>query len=126
MGLAAFDTLSVADKLQNEYDVPEKQARGIASVMNESFVGNVATKEDLAQTEQKLTGEIEDVRKDMRHMEEKLSGEIAHVEEKLSGQITHVEEKLTGEIKWIKLIGGAILAVLILPWLAELAKGVLP
>ncbi|WP_419737858.1 hypothetical protein [Ruegeria sp.] len=28
--------------------------------------------------------------------------------------------KLETELKWIKLIGGAILAVLILPWLAEI------
>ena len=33
---------------------------------------------------------------------------------------------LRTEFKWIKVIGGAILAVLILPWLAELVTGTLP
>jgi len=30
------------------------------------------------------------------------------------------------ELKWIKLIGGAILAVLIFPWLAEIVSGSIP
>ena len=33
---------------------------------------------------------------------------------------------LETELKWIKLIGGAILAVLILPWLAELVSATMP
>lgn len=34
--------------------------------------------------------------------------------------------KLETELKWIKLIGGAILAVLILPWLAEIVSSTMP
>ena len=34
--------------------------------------------------------------------------------------------RLETELKWIKLIGGAILAVLILPWLAELVSSTMP
>ena len=34
--------------------------------------------------------------------------------------------KLESELKWIKLIGGAILAVLVLPWLAELIAATMP
>jgi len=34
--------------------------------------------------------------------------------------LTKLETELKTELKWIKLIGGAILAVLILPWLAEI------
>ena len=36
------------------------------------------------------------------------------------------ETELRGEIKWIKLIGAAILGVLVLPWLAELISTTLP
>jgi len=32
--------------------------------------------------------------------------------------LTRLETELKAELRWIKLIGGAILAVLILPWLA--------
>jgi len=34
--------------------------------------------------------------------------------------------KLETELKWIKLIGGAILAVLILPWLADIVSAAMP
>ena len=34
--------------------------------------------------------------------------------------------RLEAELKWIKLIGGAILAVLVLPWLAELVAATMP
>ena len=34
--------------------------------------------------------------------------------------------RLEAELKWIKLIGGAILAVLILPWLAKLLSSTMP
>ncbi|MDE0694920.1 MAG: hypothetical protein OXH76_03695 [Boseongicola sp.] len=34
--------------------------------------------------------------------------------------------RLETELKWIKLIGGAILAVLVLPWLAELISATMP
>jgi len=34
--------------------------------------------------------------------------------------------RLEAELKWIKVIGGAILAVLILPWLAKLISSTMP
>ena len=34
--------------------------------------------------------------------------------------------KLETELKWIKLIGGAILAVLVLPWLAGIVSTTMP
>ena len=108
MGEPAFDTLNIAKELERDFGFEQKQAEGAAMMIHRHLVGNVATKEDIAALDKKLTGEI------------------TRVEEKLTGQITRVEEKLSGEIKWIKLIGGAILGVLILPWLAELARGILP
>jgi len=40
--------------------------------------------------------------------------------------LTRLETELKTELRWIKLIGGAILAVLILPWLAEIVSGTMP
>ncbi len=34
--------------------------------------------------------------------------------------------RLESELKWIKLIGAAVLAVLVLPWLAELVSANMP
>jgi len=61
MVTAVFDTMSIAKRLQAEFGVPEKQAEGIATVLHENFVGNVATKDDIAQ-----------VRTDMENLEERL------------------------------------------------------
>jgi len=102
MPIAAFDTMGVADRLSRDFDVPEKQARGIARVLHENFVGNVATKDDIAA-----------IRKDSRHLDEKLTEKIDRVEERLTGEIrrvdgriTQLEEKLIGvEEKMIGEIG---------------------
>lgn len=40
--------------------------------------------------------------------------------------LARLETELKTELKWIKLIGGAILAVLVLPWLAELISATMP
>ena len=40
--------------------------------------------------------------------------------------LARLETELKTELKWIKLIGGAILAVLVLPWLAELITATMP
>ena len=45
---------------------------------------------------------------------------------KLEGNIAKLEIELKAELKWLKLIGGAILAVLILPWLAKLISSTMP
>ena len=40
----------------------------------------------------------------------------------LKTDIARLETELKTELKWIKLIGGAVLAVLVLPWLADLIR----
>lgn len=44
----------------------------------------------------------------------------------LKTDLARLEAKVETELKWIKLIGGAILAVLVLPWLAELISATMP
>lgn len=44
----------------------------------------------------------------------------------LKTDITRLETELKTELKWMKLIGGAILAVLVLPWLAQLILATMP
>ena len=56
-----MDTISVAKRLQEDFGMPEKQAEGVAVVMHENFVGNVATKDD-----------IEQIQKDIENLEERL------------------------------------------------------
>jgi len=90
--------MGVAERLSGEFDVPDKQARGIARVMHDSFVSDVATKEDIAA-----------IRKDSRNLDEKLGGSIDHVDERLGGKIDHVDERLGGKIDHVEeKLGGKI------------------
>ncbi|WP_419738649.1 hypothetical protein [Ruegeria sp.] len=106
MPMAAFDTMSVARRLQKEFGMPEKQAEGVAVVLHENFVGNVATKEDLAQAKQVLGADIQRVEDTLTakidHVEETLTAKIDHVEETLTAKIDHVEETLTAKIDHVE------------------------
>lgn len=44
----------------------------------------------------------------------------------VKADLARLDSELKTELKWIKLIGGAILAVLVLPWLAELIAATMP
>ncbi len=92
-----FDTLSAVRRLEDNGFSAEK-AEAITAVVREGITGGIATKADLAQLEAKMDGRID------------------RLEAKMDGRI----DRLEADLKWMKLIGGAILAVLILPWLAEL------
>ena len=59
MPMAAFDTMSVAKRLQDEFEMPQKQAEGVAVVLHENFVGNVATKDDIRDLREALDKKIE-------------------------------------------------------------------
>ncbi len=114
-----FDTLSAVRRLEDNGFSAEK-AEAITAVVREGITGGIATKADLAQLEAKMDGRID-------RLEAKMDGRIDRFEAKMDGRIDRLEAKMDGRIdrleadlKWMKLIGGAILAVLILPWLAEL------
>ncbi len=45
---------------------------------------------------------------------------------KLEADIAKLETELKTELRWIRLIGGGILAVLVLPWLYEMISATMP
>ena len=73
MPMAAFDTISVAKRLENDFDMPQKQAEGVALVLHENFVGNVATKEDLKTQSRELSGKIGALEDKIEALEEKIT-----------------------------------------------------
>ena len=77
MPMAAFDTISVAKRLQGEFEMPQKQAEGVALVLHENFVGNVATKEDV----KALKDDMKALKDDMKELatKDELRAEIAEV-----------------------------------------------
>ena len=120
MAHAAFDTLSAAQRLEKEFGFPPKQAEGTARLVHEHLVGTVATKDDVAAVKSELKAEIAEVKDDIAAVQDDVAAvksDVAAVKGELKAEIAAVKS----DLKWIKGIGAAILAVLVLPWLTELA-----
>ena len=113
MAHAAFDTLSAAQRLEKEFGFPPKQAEGTARLVHEHLVGTVATKEDIAAVKGELKAEIAAVKSDVAAVKD----DVAAVKSDVAA--------VKSDLKWLKGIGAAILTVLVLPWLTELAAGAL-
>ncbi len=62
----AYDTLSIARNLENNYEFDKKQAEGIARTIHEHLVSNVATREDLEKLGIELRGEMAELRGELR------------------------------------------------------------
>ncbi len=80
--------------------LPQQQAEAVTLAIHAGVTGGVATKADL-----------EALRGDFRA---------------LRGDVSRDIEALRGDVRWIKAIGGVIVAILVLPWLAGRFGAVLP
>ncbi len=58
LAVHAYDTLSIARNLEQDYAFDKRQAEGIARTIHEHLVANVATKDDLEKLAAELRGEI--------------------------------------------------------------------
>lgn len=58
MTAVPFDTLKLARSLREKGNFTQEQAEGVADALAEAFQDNVATKDDLALLEQRLTIKI--------------------------------------------------------------------
>ena len=120
MAHAAFDTLSAAQRLEKEFGFPPKQAEGTARLVHEHLVGTVATKDDIAAVKGELKAEIAAVKSDVAAVKDDvkaLDAKIGALDKRVDTGLIEVRS----DLKWIKGIGAAIVAALVLPWLAELA-----
>ena len=90
-----IDTLAFSKRLR-EAGADEGLAEAIVEGLAVADTSELATKTDLAELASKA--------------------DLAKVRGELKEDLAEVK----GDLKWMKLIGSAILAVLILPWLAEL------
>ena len=131
-----FDTLAVTRGLEAR-GFETGQAEAITEAVRAGVTGGVATKADLSSAATELRGELAELRTELKgeitELRTELRGEIAELRTELRGEIAELRTELRGEIaelrtelKWIKVIGAAILAVLILPWLAELITATMP
>ncbi len=103
-----IDTLAFSKRLR-EAGADEGLAEAIVEGLAVADTSELATKTDLA--------EVKGIfKEDLAEVKSELKEDLAEVKSELKEDLA----KVRGDLKWMKLIGGAILAVLILPWLAEL------
>ena len=106
MAVVPFDTPAVTRGLEARgFDAA--QAEAITEAVRAGVTGGVATKAGLLLVSTELKGEMSE-----------LKGEMSALKTEMG--------QLRTEPRWIKVIGVAILAVLILTWLAELISGTMP
>ena len=104
----AFDTHATVKRLTGA-GFPEPQAEALSNVVHSAVTGGVATKADLEAVEQRLRGEMAEMKADLR-------SEMAELRGEMDARFARVEADLV----WIKRIGGVIVALLAVPLLRDL------
>ena len=131
MGVAAFDTISEMRRLRDA-GFAQEQAEAITRSIHSGVTGGVATKADLETFRSEVREEISALRSEVREeiatLRSEVREEITAFRSEVRGEIATLRSEIVlvqSDLRWIKLIGGVIVAVLVLPWLAELAGVVL-
>ena len=138
-----FDTMATA-RLLRDSGIEERQAAAITTAIKDGVTGGVATKTDLERVESALRTDIERVESALRTDIARLDADIARLETEFKADTAKLESalrtdiarletefkadfaRLETELRWMRLIGAAVLAVLVLPWLAELVSATMP
>ena len=114
------DLSSVATELRGEISELRTELKGEISELRTEL------KSEISELRAELKGEIGELRAELKgdnnELRAELKGDNNELRTELKGEIGEIRT----ELKWIKVIGAAILAILILPWLAELISATMP
>ena len=121
MAEAAFNMIAETQRLRDA-GLPLEQAEAVTLAIHAGVTGGVASRADV----EALRGDIKilrgDVSREMEALDTKVDGLGARLDTKIDG----LGARLDTDLKWIRAIGGVIVAILVLPWLAQLLGAVLP
>ena len=111
MAPAAFDTLSLAQRLERDFDFPPKHAEDTALLLYKHVSRNFTSKEDISALEKRLN-EMLDIR-------------FATSEAKFDSRFDERIAELKCDVKWIKTIGAIVFAsaffvFIVMPLLIEI------
>ena len=118
-----IDTLAFTKKLR-EAGAEEGLAEAIVEGLTAADTSELATKGDVAE----VRTEIAEVKTEIAEVKSELKTEIVEAKSEFKQDLLKVEKKIDKvdvDLNWIKIMGGTIIAVLILPWLTELAKSIM-
>ena len=85
MSAAPFDTLKLARALRDKAGFTQEHAEATADALAEIVVGQVATKQDIADLQAELHSEMADVRTEIAALRTELHAEIAAVRAEIAG-----------------------------------------
>ena len=98
MAQVAFDTLSAAKRLEEDFEFSPKQAEGAAKLVYDHVVGHVATKGDLDQAVTKLDAKIDTsvtaLQKDMTVLNDKIDTSVTALNDKIDTSVTALNDKI--------------------------------
>ena len=115
---AMMDTHEEFTKLV-EAGADEKLAEAVVKLHARAQVTDSVTKADLKNTETFLMSEIADVKSEFNDFREDVSERFDSVEKEIVGVRTEIAD-VKSDLKWMKGIGAAILAAVVIPMLTEL------
>ena len=143
MAEAAFNMIAETQRLRDA-GLPLEQAEAVTLAIHAGVTGGVASRADV----EALRGDIKilrgDVSREMEALDTKVDGLGARFDTKVDGLGARLDTKIDGlgarldtkidglgarldtDLKWIRAIGGVIVAILVLPWLAGILGVALP
>ena len=97
------DTLSTARRLEQEFGMDRQASEGVAIAIYEHTTANLATKTDVRHVEEKLRGEMRELgaslRGEMNELGASLRGEMNELGASLRGEMNELGATLGGEIR---------------------------
>ncbi len=111
LAMHAYDTLSIARNLEQDYEFDKKQAEGIARAIHEHLVANVATKDDLGKLSIELNGRIDNLEGKIDNLEGRINNLEGRIDN-LEGKIDSLGKALTFRMGAMVTAGIGLLAAL--------------
>ena len=107
-----FDTLKAATRLRQEADFDEKQATALVAMFADGIVDNLATREDLKNTEHVLRADLEKteqgLRADLEKTEQGLRADLDRNIGSLRNEMHKLEHRMTLRLGTVIAAGVAI------------------
>ena len=131
MTQVAFDSLTSTKRLKDN-GFSENQAEAITMVIKDGLEGDIATKADIVKLESELSKSIAETNSNLSEFKIETNNNFATIQtkindmdvrfDKMDTKVTELADDVTqikSNFKWVYTIGGAIVFLLVLPWIAE-------
>ena len=127
MTQVAFDSLTSTKRLKDN-GFSENQAEAITMVIKDGLEGDIATKADIVKLESELSKSIAETNNNFATIQTKINDMDVRFDkvdvrfDKMDTKVTELANDVTqikSNFKWVYTIGGAIVFLLVLPWIAE-------